>query len=136
MRFKFSANSTQNYVHLTLKLQKIAKRVLNYGIMDFAITDSYRSKARQDRAFKLKKSKVCWPMSKHNCLPSRAMDLVPFINGRLSWNKIHCSLLAGMVLATGREMGVVLRWGGNWDMDSEPVTDQDFQDLAHFEEAD
>jgi peptidoglycan L-alanyl-D-glutamate endopeptidase CwlK len=30
-------------------------------------------------------------------------------------------------------LGVKLRWGGNWDRDGEPVTDQDFQDLVHFE---
>ncbi len=26
-----------------------------------------------------------------------------------------------------------IRWGGNWDQDGEPVTDQDFQDLMHYE---
>jgi hypothetical protein len=30
-------------------------------------------------------------------------------------------------------VGVMIRWGGNWDMDGEPITDQDFQDLVHFE---
>jgi len=34
----------------------------------------------------------------------------------------------------GKMLEVDLRWGGNWDMDGEPITDQDFQDLVHFEE--
>jgi hypothetical protein len=65
------------------------------------------------------------------------MDLVPIINGKASWNKLHCCILAGMVQAAAIEItGKKLRWGGNWDMDHEPITDQDFQDLVHFEEVD
>ena len=58
---------------------------------------------------------------------------VPVINGKLSWEKEHCLVLAGMVLAIGKTLGHSIRWGGNWDMDGEPITDQDFQDLVHFE---
>lgn len=39
---------------------------------------------------------------------------------------------SNQVLATVK-LGIDIRWGGNWDMDGEPVTDQNFQDLVHFE---
>ena len=136
MQFSFGRKSTKNYALLTLNLRRIATRALDYGLIDFLIDCSYRDPAEQDRLFKLKKSKVVWPNSKHNTLPAKAMDCVPYVAGKASWNKLHCCVLAGIILAVAKEEGVKLRWGGNWDMDSEPITDQDFQDLCHFEEVD
>lgn len=134
VKFKFGEKSGKNYSTLSLKLRKIADRTLGYGVMDFSIDCGYRDQGEQNRLFELRRSKVRWPNSKHNHLPSKAMDCVPFVAGRSSWNKLHCCVLAGLILAAAREEGKLLRWGGNWDMDSEPITDQDFQDLAHFEE--
>jgi len=37
------------------------------------------------------------------------------------------------MLAAAALAKVKIRWGGNWDMDGEPVTDQEFQDLVHYE---
>ena len=136
MEFNFGAKSEQNYGTLTWNLRKVADKGLGYGIMDFSIDCGFRTKAEQDRVFRLKRSKVQWPNSRHNHLPSKAMDLVPYVRGKSSWNKLHCCVLAGLILAAAAELGVKLRWGGNWDMDSEPITDQDFQDLVHFEEVD
>lgn len=136
MRFKFGKTSIKNRETLSLNLRRVADRALSYGVMDFSIVCGHRSKAEQNRLFKLRKSKVLWPDSKHNHLPSLAIDCVPYVAKKSSWNKLHCCVLTGLILAAGREEGVNLRWGGNWDMDSEPITDQDFQDLVHFEEVD
>ena len=46
---------------------------------------------------------------------------------------MHCCVLAGIILTCAVKRGIKIRWGGNWDMDSEPITDQDFQDLVHYE---
>jgi len=48
-------------------------------------------------------------------------------------NGLILSIINGQ-LSVGKMLEVDLRWGGNWDMDGEPITDQDFQDLVHFEE--
>ena len=135
MAFKFGRKSVMNYAQLSPELKRIAARALDYGIIDFSIDCAYRSKAEQNRLFNMEppRTKVRWPRSKHNHLPAIAMDLVPYVAGASSWNHYHCSVLAGLVLAAAFEEGVKLRWGGNWDMDSEPITDQDFQDLVHFE---
>ena len=101
--------------------------------MDFAVTCSFRGEIEQNALYP-EKTKVQWPNSKHNKWPAEAMDLVPYVGGKISWNKFHCCVLAGIVLATAKNLGIKLRWGGNWDMDDEPITDQDFQDLVHFEE--
>jgi len=134
--FKWGKKSNRNRETLSPDLRTIADKVLSYNLMDCMIDCSYRNDSEQDRLYAIHRSKVKWPKSKHNQLPSLAMDLVPIINGKASWNKLHCCFLAGLVQATAKELEVKLRWGGNWDMDHEPITDQDFQDLAHFEEVD
>jgi hypothetical protein len=111
----------------------VVRLALRWGIIDFSVTESHRVKGRQNRLYILKKSRVKWPRSKHNSLPSEAIDLVPWVNGAGSYDRAHCLVLAGVILAAAAVLGVVVRWGGNWDMDGEPVTDQDFQDLVHFE---
>lgn len=131
--YKFGKASMDRYLTIHKDLQKVAFQSLKLGLMDFAIVCGFRSAADQDKAYDNGKSKVKWPNSKHNPCPSRAMDLAPYINGKLSWNWYHCSVLAGIVLATAKHLGIELRWGGNWDRDGEPITDQDFQDLCHFE---
>ena len=104
--------------------------------MDFSVIEGYRPEQLQNQYYFEGKSRVKFPNGKHNQQPSKAVDIAPFVNGKVSWNKLHCCVLAGIILATGATLGTKLRWGGNWDMDLEPITDQEFQDLLHFEEVD
>ena len=134
MAFKLGRKSARNYQQLTPGTKRVVDRVLGYGILDFSLDCAFRNRPEQNRFYDLGRSKVQWPDGKHNTLPAQAMDLIPYVAGKSSWNKLHCCILAGLVLAAAKEEGVKLRWGGNWDMDDEPITDQDFQDLAHFEE--
>jgi peptidoglycan L-alanyl-D-glutamate endopeptidase CwlK len=138
MKFHFSPKSDNNLATVIPKLQRVANRALGYGIIDFSVIEGRRTKERQNWYYSTGRSKLKWPSSKHNvlnpCDPARAMDLVPFVNGEPSWNYYHCCVLAGVVLAAAKEEGVKIRWGGNWNMDGEPITDQSFQDLTHYEE--
>ena len=133
MKYKFGAKSLSKLCCITHDLQIVMRTAINAGIIDFSITEGYRKKDVQNKYFKSGKSKVKWPKGKHNKVPSEAVDVVPYINGKASWNKLHCCVLAGIILACAMRLGVSVRWGGNWDMDGEPITDQDFQDLVHFE---
>ena len=133
MQYNFGKTSTSKLETVDPDLQEIMQDALESGIMDFSITEGHRGKAQQNRYFDLGKSKVKFPDGKHNKLPSEAVDAAPYINGKISWNKLHCCVLAGIILACAAKKGIKLRWGGNWDMDNEPITDQDFQDLVHYE---
>ena len=136
MKFYFGERSEYNLEQGSFFIVMVMREALGLGIMDMAVIESFRDKVRQDRKFDLGRSQVKWPDSKHNSKPPTALDVVPWINGKLSWNKLHCCVLAGIILACAANLGRTLRWGGNWDLDSEPVTDQDFQDLVHYEEVD
>ena len=133
MEFNFGKTSTANLQTVHPDLEIIVEDALDTGIMDFSIIEGHRPKGQQNRYYILGKSKVKWPDGKHNKKPSEAVDAAPYIKGKVSWNKSHCCVLAGIILACAAKRGTKLRWGGNWDMDSEPITDQDFQDLAHYE---
>ena len=136
-QFKYGESSESHLATVDRMLAMVARRSLALGIMDMSITDGRRCKAVQDEYFISGKSKVKWPDSKHNVLKpddlAKAVDIVPYINGKPSWNKLHCCVMAGIVLSVAVSLNVKIRWGGNWDMDGEPITDQDFQDLVHFE---
>lgn len=133
MKFNFSLKSKVKLQSCHLNLQMAVNEALALGIMDISIIEGYRNKARQNRYYDLNKSKVKYPDGKHNKKPSDAIDAAPCINGKISWNKLHCCVLAGIILTCAAKLGIKIRWGGNWDMDGEPITDQDFQDLVHFE---
>ena len=133
--YKFGETSIRRLCTVTKNLDSVCRRALSYGVMDATVIEGSRGAAEQDRYFAIGKSRVKWPNGKHNRLPSKAVDIAPYVNGAVSWNKNHCLVWAGLMLAAAAELGVTLRWGGNWDMDGEPITDQEFQDLVHFEEA-
>jgi len=133
MKFFFGKASKVEHNTLHPDLQLIFDSALALDIMDFSIIEGYRSKQLQNRYFEIGRSKVQWPDGKHNKMPSTAGDAAPYINRKVSWNKLHCCVLAGIILSCAARWGIKLRWGGNWDMDSEPITDQDFQDLVHYE---
>jgi peptidoglycan L-alanyl-D-glutamate endopeptidase CwlK len=135
MKFNFGKTSRANRATIHPDLQMIMDDALATGIMDFSIIEGHRAKGPQNRYYMIGKSKVKWPDGKHNKMPSDAVDAAPHINGKISWNKLHCCVLAGIILSCAAKRGIKLRWGGNWDMDGEPITDQDFQDLVHYEKA-
>ena len=112
-------------------LQTVFNRVIE--IIDCSVVEGYRDEETQNRYFNEGKSKVKYPNGKHNRNPSDGIDVCPYINGSLSWDARHCLFFAGIVIGISEMMGIKLRWGGDWDMDGEPVTDQEFQDLVHFE---
>jgi len=93
-----------------------------------------RLKVEQDEAYHTGKSKLKWPSSKHNIMVPEthctAVDIAPL---PLDWNDIpRFYYLAGFVKAKGQELGLNIRWGGDWDNDTE-IKDNNFNDLVHFE---
>ncbi len=62
--------------------------------------------------------------------PSLAVDVAPY---PIRWQDlVRFYAFAGFVVGTAREMGVTLRWGGDWDSDRD-FHDQDLVDLVHYE---
>lgn len=129
----FGARSRKAYVTLHNDLIEVCDRVIK--VVDFSITYGWRGEELQNELVSLGHSKTSWPRSKHNAIDdggpcSLAMDVPRW---PIDWNdRERFTLFAGFVMGVGYEMGVDLRWGGDWDRDWD-VHDNSFDDLVHFE---
>lgn len=97
----------------------------------------HRNKEDQDKAFSEKKSKVKYPNSKHNTIPSNAVDIAPLkiVDGHriIDWNDRDLfASLANLVFKYAYKFGVHIRWGGDFNMDGTKTINDDW-DLPHFE---
>lgn len=63
---------------------------------------------------------------------SYAIDVAPFIGGKVSYEHRHVAHFAGYVLATSNSLNIQIRWGGDWNSDKDQ-TDSTFWDGVHFE---
>ncbi len=138
MKYDYSNRSSLILSKASHNIQLVFYEALAMGLIDITAIESRRAKARQNRLYAIDKSRVQWPNGKHNVLNpgdlAHAVDAAPCVNGKASDNWYHCIYLAGVIQACGQKLGIPIRWGGNWDRDGEPITDQDFQDLWHYEE--
>lgn len=117
-------------------LQQLFMEVIKHR--DNTIIEGCRGQKLQHQYFVEGRSKLDWPHGKHNKLPSKAVDSVPY---PIDWNKVNKNdrwainemyLYAGIVIGIAKMMDIPVRWGGDWDGDG-TITDQQFHDLPHFE---
>ncbi len=81
----------------------------------------HRNQKDQDAAFAAKASKLKWPHSRHNSIPSEAVDLAPL---PLNWqDKKSFTALAKLVKAAADKLGIEIEYGGDWA----------WPDLDHFQ---
>lgn len=114
------------------KLSTCAQRLINLAHAvdnDYPIqvVCGYRTKEEQDRAFQLGNSKLLWPKSKHNKLPSLAMDIVPDPDrnpATIDWNNIdEFKKMLAVVEAKAKELNIKIRLGRDFH----------FRDFPHIE---
>ena len=129
--YKYSKRSRERLATCDPRLQEIMNELIK--IMDVSIVCGHRTKKEQDEAYAKGNSKIQYPNSNHNALPSDAVDVAPYINGGIPWNKAkYFYLMAGAIKAIAQEKCINIRWGGDWDRDGD-LDDQEFNDLVHFE---
>ena len=109
-------------------LQKVFNEVIK--VVDCSILEGHRDERRQEKLYAEGKTKVHYPMGRHNTKPSRAVDVVPYPVDWEDRERFH--LFSGGVLRMASRMGITLRWGGDWNMNFN-VDDNKFDDFPHFE---
>jgi peptidoglycan L-alanyl-D-glutamate endopeptidase CwlK len=83
---------------------------------DFSVHDGIRTAAEQKVLFNSGASKTM--NSKHLRQADgfgAAVDLVPYVNGKLRWEWPLIYPIAAAMALCARDQGVNLRWGGAWD---------------------
>jgi len=97
---------------------------------DCSVLEGHRGKKLQNKYFKEGKSKLKFPEGNHNKKPSKAVDVVPY---PISFSdRERMTYFAGFVKGVAAILGIPIRWGGDWNSNTE-VKDNDFDDLPHFE---
>ncbi len=103
---------------------------------DHSILDGHRMKEEQNSLYEKNLSKLKFPLSKHNKMPSEGVDVAPW---PIDWkNTKRFYHFAGYVFGIAERLldeGTIthkIRWGGDWDSDND-LDDQNFMDLVHFE---
>ena len=108
------------------KLQKLIREVdkalAKRHLLELTVVCGHRGEKAQDKAFAEHKSTKAWPDSKHNALPSCAVDVAPY---PIDWNdRERFALLAGYILAVADYLDIEVSVGALW---------KKFVDLPHVE---
>ena len=124
----FGKDSQEKLATCDPRLQKVFNEVIKH--FDCTVIEGHRGEEAQNKAFAEGKSKLKYPQGKHNKIPSLAADVLPY---PIDWNDTNrMRYFAGFVVGIAATMGIKLRWGGDWNQNTE-LKDNSFNDLPHFE---
>ncbi len=124
-KFQFGSRSVARLNLCHRDLQMLAEAVIEVSPEDITVVTGSRGEEAQDKAYNEGHSKVKYPHSMHNIQPSMAMDLAPWIDGKIPWEDIESFKRLGvLVKSEAKRLKINIRWGGDW------VT---FKDYPHFE---
>lgn len=125
---QFSKLSEQRLSTCDARLQAILREAIKYT--DFTVLAGHRSQEEQDDAVRQGKSKLRWPLSKHNAVPSKAVDVAPY---PVDWkDTARFARLFGLIECIAQQQSVSIRWGGDFNGDGR-TADEKFIDMPHVE---
>lgn len=113
--YKLGAKSLENLEGVHPELVLIVRDAIKITEQDFSVFDGLRTEEEQRENIRKGHS---WSMvSKH--LPqadgfSHAVDLVPYIDGKLKWDWDGCYEVARAMRTAAKKRDRHLRWGGFW----------------------
>ena len=126
--YKFGKRSKSRLKGIDPRLREVLDELIK--IMDVTIIEGVRSTEKQQEYFKKGKSKIDGIKKKGQHQIGKAVDLAPY---PIDWNdRDRFYYMGGMLRGIAHEMGVKIRWGGDWDGDGE-IKDNSFDDLVHVE---
>lgn len=127
--YSFGTKSRMLLSEVDSSLRKVLLEAIK--IVDFSITDGYRSRDRQQILVEQGLSKTL--NSKHNIYPSKAIDIAPFPYGTKEAERIkQLYYITGVIMGIAHQMKIKIRIGHDWDMNGD-VRDGKFVDAWHIE---
>lgn len=123
--YQFGTKSTDRLMTCDPRIIAVLYTAIRNSPIDFAVTCGFRNEHDQNQRFRDGTSKLEWPYSKHNKIPSLAVDVEPWPIDYEDIERYH--RLAGVLLTVASMLGVPLFWAGD---SSDPWFKYD---LAHYE---
>lgn len=116
MSYRLGPKSLAELQGVHPRLVECVHRAILYSPVDFGVHDGLRTPAEQTEYVRRGVSKTM--NSKHMVQADgygHAVDLVPYINGKLRWEWPPIFAIAAAMHKASAEMALRLRWGGVWD---------------------
>jgi len=120
----FGKRSLENLKGVKPELRNVLNELIK--IMDVTVIEGLRTEERQELLFAQGKTKTL--KSKH--LFGCAVDISPYPVNLTDRERFY--YMGGMLRGIAHQMGVEIRYGGDWDSDGE-TADNSFDDLVHVE---
>lgn len=111
MTFVLGQTSEANLVGVQPKLVCCVRYAIKRTSQDFGVFEGLRSLERQKKLYAAGASRTL--DSYH--LDGHAVDLVPYVDGRLQWQAPLCIEVAKWMQAASLALSVRLVWGAVWD---------------------
>lgn len=109
--FTFGTKSREKLHSVKIALIEWCHLTLRYSPVDFGVVDGVRTVEQQRELVRSGASRTM--NSKH--ITGAAVDIVPWIGGRYSWEWEPYYDLAAAAQAAAHDLEIELRWGGVWD---------------------
>jgi peptidoglycan L-alanyl-D-glutamate endopeptidase CwlK len=110
--FKLGEKSLKELEGVNQSLKAVVFRALELSEQDFAVHDGIRTQKEQEALYAAGASQTL--DSKH--LIGEAVDLVPYINGKLRWEWEPIYKIAKAMRQAASELQVKITWGAAWDV--------------------
>ena len=125
---KLGQRSLDRLSGVNSSLVAVLKKACESMPFDITVLEGVRSYERQQELLKQGATKVS--VSRH--MSGNAIDIAPY---PIDWNDTErFKIVAHHMFAAAKELGITIRWGGNWSRQDETVKPtSSFVDMPHFE---
>lgn len=115
MTYSLGAKSRAELRGVHPDLVRVVERAIQITKQDFSVHDGLRTEAEQREYVRTGASQTMNSMHRTQADGfGHAVDLVPFVNGKLRWEWGPIYVIAAAVWQAARELKVAIRWGGGW----------------------
>ena len=111
-QYKLGSKSKKELEGVHADLVSVVNRAIELTAQDFSVHDGIRTLEEQKVLVEKGVSKTL--KSRH--ITGHAVDLVPYINGKLRWEWEAIYVITDAVRTAAQELKIPLRWGGAWDV--------------------
>lgn len=122
MSFRLGKASEANLVGVDSGLVEVVRRAILITDIDFSVHDGLRTLEEQKKLVASGASRTLDSLH----LVGKAVDLVPYVNGKLRWEMALCNEVARAVREAAGQVGVRLIWGRVWDTELFELDPDDF----------
>jgi peptidoglycan L-alanyl-D-glutamate endopeptidase CwlK len=110
MTFKLGARSNSRLKGVHPDLVAVVSDAIKISPIDFTVLEGLRTLDRQKELFASGATRTL--NSRH--LSGHAVDIAPYIHGRVSWHWPHYDLIEVAMKTAARQLDVDIEWGGDW----------------------